>query len=252
MLRAGNGLSVVCWLASATVLGAPVAVSEYVGFLSAGTVDVFRDRTHAAMGFRPTRTLHTQPLPFAGMKSSSAPTPQPVQRMRCLRDTCPNFHPRTGLVDRSSKGILPRRRLRCCWTEHDSVTSEATSRAASTRNNRDSTQHAEYWLQRQTRSGHPDTHHRDKTMGEGPLACSANGGRDASPSSVLYFAYGANMSPAILTTKRGVRPLASVPAEAVSLNGQDIETETLAGQPGSLAPRVDDGVFLCFCHRSGR
>lgn len=60
------------------------------------------------------------------------------------------------------------------------------------------------------------------------------------------------MSPAILTAKRGVRPLASVPVEAVSLNRQDVEKKTSAGQPQSLAPsRVDNGICLSFCHRSG-
>lgn len=51
---------------------------------------------------------------------------------------------------------------------------------------------------------------------------------------LLYFAFGANMNPSILTNKRGVKPLRSFPAEA---------TTFATGGAG--------GLCMCFCHRAG-
>ena len=59
---------------------------------------------------------------------------------------------------------------------------------------------------------------------------------------LLYFAFGANMDPSILTNKRGVEPFRSFPAEAMAF------TNTSSGRAGTDAP---EGLCMCFCHRAG-
>lgn len=94
--------------------------------------------------------------------------------------------------------------------------------------------------------------------GKSPSVCSASNAEDKTPffdssSSVLYFAYGANMSPAILTQKRGVRPRVSLPAEAVSVLDWQLPngSMTASGSCRTLHRESDAGVCLCFSHRSG-
>ncbi|CAM9759694.1 unnamed protein product [Discosporangium mesarthrocarpum] len=66
-------------------------------------------------------------------------------------------------------------------------------------------------------------------------------------SRVLYFAYGANMSPRCLTGKRGVRPVLSTPAKALLL--------VVTGTSSSDGKTPGDGDVerpqLSFCHRGG-
>lgn len=76
---------------------------------------------------------------------------------------------------------------------------------------------------------------------------SATGGEgdEGSDNLLLYFAFGANMNPSILTTKRGVKPLKSFPAEATTFAtklGSSLKDERDAGQ----------GLCMCFCHRAGK
>lgn len=252
MLRAGKGLVCFWFLAVAFVLRArAVVVSHYLAALSRGAAHVLRGSV--VMRFFPKCKLHVRPPSFARMDSISASTPETVQRMRRLMGSRSSWDAQAGFGVGSSATIIAGSTFRCCYIEHGSIMHVAMFRAAPTRSTA-STEHAGCRLQKQARSGRPETSDDgDKTIEDGPLAPSTNGRRDSSPPTIFYFAYGANMSPAILTAKRGVRPLASVPVEAVSLNRQDVEKKTSAGQPQSLAPsRVDNGICLSFCHRSGR
>lgn len=62
---------------------------------------------------------------------------------------------------------------------------------------------------------------------------------------VLYFAFGANMCPSILTTKRGVHPRASLPVEAIRF-------ATSSGpEATSTSGYEEEKLCLCFCHRAG-
>lgn len=72
----------------------------------------------------------------------------------------------------------------------------------------------------------------------------------------LYFAYGANMSPAVLTGKRGVKPLASLPAEAVAFGAAEPNDDPGASvtgpfDRGTAAETGQGGICTCFCHRAG-
>lgn len=72
----------------------------------------------------------------------------------------------------------------------------------------------------------------------------------------LYFAYGANMSPTVLTGKRGVEPLASLPAEVVAFATAAPDYERGAGMLGLLDHGIEAGggggrICTCFCHRAG-
>lgn len=74
----------------------------------------------------------------------------------------------------------------------------------------------------------------------------------------LYFAYGANMSPTVLTGKRGVEPLASLPAEVVAFATAAPDYERGAGILGPLDRGIaggggggGGGIYTCFCHRAG-
>lgn len=73
---------------------------------------------------------------------------------------------------------------------------------------------------------------------------------DKGGQNILYFAYGANMDPSVLTGKRGVMPLASLPAQAIAFadtgNGKRPRSSNRDG--GVIHP----GMCLCFCHRAGR
>eukprot|EP00903_Cladosiphon_okamuranus_P013820 g12862.t1 len=60
---------------------------------------------------------------------------------------------------------------------------------------------------------------------------------------ILYFAFGANMNPSVLTTKRGVEPLASFPAEATRF------ATISGGKDGTTG--AGEGLSMCFCHRAG-
>ena len=76
---------------------------------------------------------------------------------------------------------------------------------------------------------------------------------------ILYFAYGANMSPSVLTKKRGVKPFASWPAEAVAFGGAPLKggfsTRTVGSTGGGMERATSrgrqSGLCLCFCHRAG-
>ena len=76
--------------------------------------------------------------------------------------------------------------------------------------------------------------------------------RDGPPQVILYFAFGANMSPSVLTGKRGVTPIASAPAQALAFateqrnqNSGRIEA-SFAGDEGD-----ERRVCLAFSHRAG-
>lgn len=72
---------------------------------------------------------------------------------------------------------------------------------------------------------------------------------DKGSQNILYFAYGANMNPSVLTGKRGVTPLASLPAQAIAFadNGNGKRPRGSIGHGGGRHP----GMCLCFCHRAG-
>lgn len=67
-------------------------------------------------------------------------------------------------------------------------------------------------------------------------------GDEISDSLLLYFAFGANMSPSVLTNKRGVKPLRSFHAEATAF------ATTSSAKYGTGAA---EGLCMCFCHRAG-
>lgn len=67
----------------------------------------------------------------------------------------------------------------------------------------------------------------------------------------LYFAYGANMNPSVLTGKRGVTPVASLAAEAVAFSsGAEKDENKSLGLSGGQKGKV--GMCTCFCHRAGK
>lgn len=73
-----------------------------------------------------------------------------------------------------------------------------------------------------------------------------------SPTSVLYFAYGANMSPSVLTNKRNVKPLVSLPAQAVRFSTAGGEEEDAPQGSGSSGREREVGeICLSFSHRAG-
>lgn len=67
-------------------------------------------------------------------------------------------------------------------------------------------------------------------------------GEGLGSSLLLYFAFGANMNPSILSTKRGIKPLRSFPAEATAF------ATTSSRKDGT---GVEEGLCMCFCHRAG-
>ena len=75
---------------------------------------------------------------------------------------------------------------------------------------------------------------------------------DDPPQVVLYFAFGANMSPAVLTVKRGVTPVASVPAQALAFATE--QRKQHGGKLEAIPAEHEDGerrVCLSFSHRAG-
>lgn len=69
-------------------------------------------------------------------------------------------------------------------------------------------------------------------------------GAEISDSLLLYFAFGANMSPSVFTNKRGVKPLRSFPAEATAF-------ATTKFSSGKYETGAAEGLCMCFCHRAG-
>lgn len=72
---------------------------------------------------------------------------------------------------------------------------------------------------------------------------------DKGGQNILYFAYGANMNPSVLTGKRRVTPLASLPAQAIAFvdTGNSKRPRSSNGDGGGRHP----GMCLSFCHRAG-
>ncbi|CAM9948621.1 unnamed protein product [Ectocarpus fasciculatus] len=76
---------------------------------------------------------------------------------------------------------------------------------------------------------------------------------------LLYFAFGANMCPSILTSKRGVKPFASLPAEAMKFSTGTRRTPSATDGAGGvtrrdnieMAKQKSQGMCVCFCHRAG-
>lgn len=75
---------------------------------------------------------------------------------------------------------------------------------------------------------------------------------------LLYFAFGANMCPSVLINKRGVKPFASLPAEAVKFatdtrNSGNVMGDGVRGDWSSYESRMEAkrGICTCFCHRAG-
>lgn len=77
---------------------------------------------------------------------------------------------------------------------------------------------------------------------------------------LLYFAFGANMCSSILTSKRGVKPFASLPAEATQFSTGTRRTPSVADGAGGvtrrdnieMAKQKSRGMCVCFCHRAGK
>lgn len=73
---------------------------------------------------------------------------------------------------------------------------------------------------------------------------------------LLYFAFGANMCPSVFTSKRGVKPLISLPAEALRFTSSarkkwDGIDDRVSGE-GSTDDRSRQAeICVCFCHRAG-
>ncbi|CAM9599113.1 unnamed protein product [Scytosiphon promiscuus] len=73
---------------------------------------------------------------------------------------------------------------------------------------------------------------------------------------LLYFAFGANMCPSVFTTKRGVKPLASLPAEALRFASSTTmernaisDGKSASGFPDERSEEAE--ICVCFCHRAG-
>lgn len=86
--------------------------------------------------------------------------------------------------------------------------------------------------------------------GEATQVRTVDGTTEQPRQDVLYFAYGANMSPSILTRKRRVKPTASSPAEVVAFVNHNAATP--APPLSSREEHGGGGVSLCFCHRTGK
>lgn len=75
---------------------------------------------------------------------------------------------------------------------------------------------------------------------------------------LLYFAFGANMCTSILTSRRGVNPLASLPAEATQFSTRTRRNLSATDGAGGVTCRdkLDTqgsrGMCVCFCHRAGK
>ncbi|CAB1111935.1 unnamed protein product [Ectocarpus sp. CCAP 1310/34] len=83
------------------------------------------------------------------------------------------------------------------------------------------------------------------------------GGGEDCDTALLYFAYGANMCPSILTSKRGVNPFASLPAEATHFSTGTRRNPSATDGVGRVIRRdktdaqKSRGMCVCFCHRAG-
>lgn len=95
----------------------------------------------------------------------------------------------------------------------------------------------------------------------GPLKESISndtGGGEDCDAALLYFAFGANMCPSILTSKRGVNPFASLPAEATQFSTGTRRNPSPTDGAGGVTRRdttdtqKSRGMCVCFCHRAGK
>lgn len=79
--------------------------------------------------------------------------------------------------------------------------------------------------------------------------------RDDAAQVILYFAFGANMSPSVLTGKRGVTPVASAPAQALAFATEPEQRQQYGGGNIKASPAEDEGrerrICLSFSHRAG-
>lgn len=86
-------------------------------------------------------------------------------------------------------------------------------------------------------------------------AMKARADRDDASQVILYFAFGANMSPSVLTGKRGVTPVASVPAQALAFATEPEQRKQYGGGKTEASPAEDEGrerrLCLSFSHRAG-
>lgn len=87
------------------------------------------------------------------------------------------------------------------------------------------------------------------TVTTAPLCAIEGSGVGEGQSVVNYFAYGANMNPSVLTAKRGVKPLASLPVEAVGFAAS--RNRENGRQRSRRLEEEDRGLCLSFCHRAG-
>ncbi|CBN75310.1 conserved unknown protein [Ectocarpus siliculosus] len=94
----------------------------------------------------------------------------------------------------------------------------------------------------------------------GPLKESIRNDRGRSEdcdAALLYFSFGANMCPSILTSKRGVNPFASLPAEATQFSTGTRRNPSATDGAGGVTRRdktdtqKSRGMCVCFCHRAG-
>lgn len=242
-----SSIALVLCVATSLILGAPVIASNITSWhpshISPGVGDVTGRRASTTSGFHHFNAYRASRARFFSQEAF----PNCVIRACSIQ----------GLGD-----FFPEKKATQRWRKHvGATTGTAVGVSSFVGTKRASAYDENLILRKKVHSAYLHPLHVTtftEASRKSPLVYSASGSEDTRPSfdsssSLRYFAYGANMSPAILTQKRGVRPRVSVPAEAVSVLDTQLANRTTntSGSCRTSHQESGAGVCLCFSHRSG-